>query len=68
VVEAEEHQEVAAEEDVVAEDAAEDQEEEPATPGTEWLNIRDYVQPSACTYLTMVAKEQPTKCATHGRR
>jgi hypothetical protein len=67
VVEAEEHQEVAAE-DVVAEDAVEDQEEEPATPETEWLNIRDCVQPSACTYLTMVAKEQPTKCATHGRR
>ncbi len=54
MVEAEEHQEVAAEdvvaEDVVAEDAVEDQEEEPATPETEWLNIRDYVQPSACTY------------------
>jgi hypothetical protein len=67
VVKAEEHQEVAAE-DVVVEDAVEDQEEELATLKMEWRNIRDYVQPSACTYLTMVAKAQPTRWTTHGRR
>ncbi len=66
-VEAEEHQKLVAE-DMVVEEVVEDQEEELATPETEWLNIRDYVQPSACMYLTMVAKAQPTKCATHGRR